>query len=275
MSIVTLASDSWSRGAEVARKSAEALDYRLLVDDEMLTEAARRHGVQEGRLRQALFDPPSLLGMSRARRLRNIAYLQATVADALLEDKAVYHGPFGHLLLPGVAHVIRVRVTADQKRRLDLASSRDRLPASRARRSLRQEERQRRFWTDALCRLDTDAAELYDLVIDTTSLDVAQAVQQIVEAAGNRRFAPTTYSRERLAQLALETRVRAALVGIDPGVRVRAEQGQVTVQTVAPRARARRRTAQIQEQASGVDGVTSVQVEVVPDRLSDIARSMR
>lgn len=274
MPVVTVASDSWCEGDEVARLTAELLDYRL-IDDAIHGEAARRHGVPEERLRQALFDPPTVLGTSRAQRHRHAAYLQATLTDLLLEDGAVYHGPFGHLFLPGVAHVVRVRITAVEERRLSLAESRDGLPARRARKAIQREERQRRWWTQEISRQDPDAAELYDLVVDTGDVDVQQAAQRIVDAAQNRRFQPTTYSRERLAQLALEARVRAALVDIDPGVRVRANQGQITVQTVAPQARAQRRTARIQERAAGLDGVGDLQVEVVPDRLSDIARSMR
>ena len=111
MPIITIIRGAFGAGPEVAERVAEDLGYRC-VGREVLIEASNRYGIPEAKYEEVLESGPHWWERWReSLRLYRIT-LQAAMCEMARDGKIVYHGHMGQELLPGVAHVLKVLLTA-------------------------------------------------------------------------------------------------------------------------------------------------------------------
>jgi len=231
MAIITISRGSYSKGREVAEKVASRLGYSLVSRD-VLLEASEHFHISEVKLVRAIHDAPSILDRFSHGRYCYLAFIQSALAQRAVEDNLVYHGLAGHLLLKGVPHVLKVRIIADLEARVAAEMERENLSQGQARDLLLKDDAERRKWTQSLYGVDPWDASLYDLVIHIRQLSVEDAVDLVAEAAGRPSFQSTPESQQKMEDLALACRVKAALVQEDClDVAVTSEFGNVLVYT--------------------------------------------
>jgi hypothetical protein len=231
MAIITISRGSYSKGREVAEKAAARLGYQITSRD-VLLEASDRFHIPELKLVSAIHDAPSLLNRFTHGKECYIAYIRSALADRAKADNLVYHGLAGHLLLKGVPHVLKVRIIADLDARVEAEMKREGISATEARRRLLADDEERRKWTHYLYGVDPWDVSLYDLVIHIHKLGVDDAVEFIVQAAGRPCFSSTPEAQQKMDDLALACRIKAALVKAECfGVGVISEYGNVIVFT--------------------------------------------
>ena len=109
MQIICVSRGSLSRGREVAELLARKLDYAILSREDLI-EAAVKEGIQVGKLETSTMKPRAFTERLARERDHYLAFSTSYLCDRILEGPLVYHGRTGHLLLPGVAHVLRIRV---------------------------------------------------------------------------------------------------------------------------------------------------------------------
>jgi cytidylate kinase len=273
MPIVIVSQLSNTGGETIVRNAAERLGYSL-AGDEVFDEASRRSGIPADKLRKALFDAPSLFGMSPAARRRSAAYVQAAMATRLLEDGVVFHGPYGHVMIEGISHVIKVRIAAPLEYRAASLAERERCGAKEAEKMLAREDAQRASIADLLFGVDESDPALFNLVIDAAGTDAAAAARLIAETALQERYRPNTYSRKSMADFELTCRIRAALVGLDPDVQVQASQGEVRIRTRTGGRAKEKRIQEIRGIVEAHEGVSKVEIEALT-HLADLLDKKR
>jgi cytidylate kinase len=271
MAIVSISRFSHTSSEAVARGVATRLGGEF-VSEEVFDEAAARSDLPLEKLKKALHDAPSLLGMSLPLRRRCIAHVQAALAARFLNDNTVYLGDFGHLLVQGVSHLLKVRITAALDDRVALMAKRDECDAKAAEKAIRREDKRRRNLAQHIFGTDDDDDEPFDLVINTSQVNVETAVDIIVDTAGHKRYQPMTYSITCMQNVELGHRARAALVDLDPGVDVHAENGKLRVRIRD--AGKKQRLEDVRARVLGLDGAESVEVVAVKDTLDDRAGRM-
>jgi cytidylate kinase len=241
------------------------LGYELL-DEEVFREASSASDLPEDKLLSAFREPPAFFGMSAAARKRSIAYVSAALAKRLLKDNVIYHGPFGHALVPGVSHVLKVRIVADREDRVATKVKREAdVSEAAAEKALQREDKQRSTLAKQVFGVDDGDTDPFDLVINTSQVDVETATEIIVNAVKRDRYQPMTYSMRCMERLELALRTRASLVGIDPDVEVEAESDHLRIRT---RLRSEGKQRAMREKAVEVEGVEKVEMEVLEDSLS-------
>ena len=119
MAIITISRGCYSHGKEIAEKVAEMLEYTT-ISREILVEASHYFDVSEKDLLKSLHDAPSLLERITHGKNRYLAYIRAALLEYARKDNIVYHGHAGHLLLPDVSHICKVRIIADREERIAL-----------------------------------------------------------------------------------------------------------------------------------------------------------
>ncbi len=230
MSIITISRGSGSGGQELAEAVAAELGYTVVSREEVVHEATR-FGASEDALRKALLEPPRLWDRVQHERRRYIAYVQAALVERAQAGRLVYHGNAGHLLLPGISHVVRVRLIAPADFRDRVLQERSDLSEEEAEERIEKLDRQREKWTRFLYGVDWLDPRLYDLCINLRTLEVEDAVALVVLASRSPRFKPTSESRKAMADLGLASRVQAALAAdertFSAEVRLRAQDGAV------------------------------------------------
>jgi cytidylate kinase len=211
MAVITVSRGYFSGGEQLAQCVATRLGY-YCVDREALLEKAAACGISEDDLREALVQPPSLLSRFKHRKRAYLAIIQATLAEEVREGCAVYHGHAGHLLLQGIRHVLRVRIVAPLEFRMALLKERKGIAGREAEELLLRLDEERRKWTQYLYGVDWNDPGLYDIVVNLERMCLDEACAVVSSAAEQTRFRENTESMQAMADLALASRVRAALV---------------------------------------------------------------
>ncbi|MFZ5573192.1 MAG: AAA family ATPase [Thermodesulfobacteriota bacterium] len=260
MAIITISRGSFSHGRDVAELVAKKLGFQC-VGREMLLEASREFNIPEIRMERAIHDAPSILDRFTYGRERYIAYFEAAFLKYLKRDNVVYHGLAGHFFLQGVAHALKVRIIAEINERARLEAERDGIPVETAIKMLKKDDLERQQWSRTLYGIDTWDSSLYDLVIHIRKIKVAEAAEVICHAAGMDLFKTTYESQKALESLAMAAEVKAALIDLNPGIRVTAEGGKVRIATKS--SDHPEMFAEMEEIARRVPGVQAVEIQFV------------
>ncbi len=273
MPCITISRLSYTSGRAIAHNLATHLGYES-VEQDVFQDAAAQSGVPEAKLVRALRDPPSFFGISNVARKRAIAYVAAALAKRMLSDNLVYHGPFGHILIPGVSHVLKVRIFAQREDRVAAKAKREGVAsAGEVEKALLREDKQRVALSRLVFNVDDDDANLFDLVINTSQVDAGTAVEIIASTVKLKRYQPMTYSVRCMENLELSLRIRAGLIDHDPDLVVEADNGNVRIKTRA--GGGSKKLAEMRQQAATLEGVKSLEVEAVDDSFGRIAGGLR
>lgn len=244
MAIITISRGTFSGGKRLAACLGATLGYRV-ISREVLVAAAERYGVHEETLAQGIEHPPTFWERFGADRQKYLAAITAALCHEARADNVVYHGHAGHLLLAGVAHVMRVRVIAPMAIRLPEAMAAHGLEGKAAEAYIRARDAERVAWTRFLYDVDWHDTSLYDLIVNLERIPLESACLTIAAVADRPEFRATADSRQALFDLFLVNHVRAALF-LDPAVgaaavavEIGAQNGIVTLAGVLPSERQR------------------------------------
>jgi osmotically-inducible protein OsmY len=262
MAVITISRGSFAGGSAVARALAEQLGYRCLSREDALALATRDYGIHEEELRKSLNDSPRFWEEVPGKRLAYVKCLTAVLLDQAREGNLIYHGNVGHLLLTGIDHVIRVRVTAGIEYRVQAAMDQAGLSRDKALAHIRQVDEARSRWARLLYDVDWGDATQYHLTLSLGQIGVAGACSVIVRLAELDEFRPTDESRRQFEDLHLGSRVWAALakepLTRSAGIQVVARDGEVSITGNVSSTQGLELIPRI---ASQVEGVRSVHCE--------------
>ena len=259
IAVITISRGTFSGGKALAECLSRKLGYHCIDRDALLKRAATSR-VSEYDLRAALEEPPSFPGRYNHTRYVYFALIQAALFEQVRNGKAVYHGLAGQLLLKGAPGLLRLRVIAPLEQRIGAAQQRLKVRREEAAAFIGRMDHDRRKWTQFLYGVDWGDPALYDLLINLEHIGIERAcgfVVSIIELGGFE------FSPERQAamnDLALASRVRAALAQ-DPytlNLEVEAESrgGSVSIRGHSPD-----ELEAIRRVVLAVPGVTGITVE--------------
>jgi hypothetical protein len=257
VSVVILSSDLSCPGDEIASRVSSNLGYECLGAD-IEAAAAATYNLPPDRLRQALSFSPPLTMRLRGVPQKYLAYFQASLVAALCRDDALYNGAIGHMLVTGVSHIIKVKVTAELEDRVAWRAASDHVSEARARSSLLNEQAAGKKWFTKMFGVEgTELAE-FDLVVNVSELGAEGAGRVIEETAREVRFKPVTYSRNMIRDQELACRVRAGLIGELNDVVVTARDGEVTIDSKVLSRRKLSKVSPLRDKVLAVEGVSYV-----------------
>jgi cytidylate kinase len=232
MQIVCISRGTFSGGKELAERLAEKLDYKCLSREELI-DAATNEGIQVGKLEMAMVKPGSFTERLALEREHYLAFVTAYLCDHAMEANLVYHGRTGHMLLPGVSHVLRVRAVADEEYRINAAVQRLGVDRDKARRYLSDVENDIRRWVHTLYGISWEDAAHYDIVVNLSQMNPGNAAAALVNVAQLSDFQMTPASRRAMLNLRLAAKTRMLLARDErtwkADFKVRADNGVVTV----------------------------------------------
>lgn len=209
MRAVTISREYGSGGGEIAARLAHRLGWRL-VDHEVVTQIARRLGVEEEdaaahdehaeswvvqflatmqtvgpmvALPSNLAFPPD--DASYARALREVVH------GAVLAGQSVIVGRGSQMILRERRDTLHVRIVASLDLRVAYVSQRENLTHAAALQRVQQKDQDRRRYLTTHFRHAPDDAYLYDLVLNTNVLDLDSCVSiiQVALQAKSTRLA--------------------------------------------------------------------------------------
>ena len=164
MSVITISRGTFSGGLMLAECLSARLGYRSIGRD-LIVEKAAVSGISQDVLLKALQKPPSFLERLHHSKYIYLALIQAALSEEVRTGSVVYHGNAGHLLLKG-APVLRTRIIAPMKFRVEMAQERLNLTAAQAIEHIQRMDNERRKWTQYIYGVDWTDPSLYDIVLN-------------------------------------------------------------------------------------------------------------
>jgi len=261
MSVVIISADSFCNGEEVAKTVASHLNYKCIGREIMIAEAAQRYSIPKTKLSEAMNDSSSLLEILSNTQTRHLAYIQAAFLSLLNLDQTVFYGQSEHLFIEGVSHVLKVRLLADFEERVGLKAEAEDISKKKARESLLKESAARQKRARLFFSVDdeTDPA-LFDLVLDVSQIEPAEAAAAITEMAKDVKFQAITYSLKCMKDIELSCRVRAALIDSYPDIHILAKDGNVSIRSKIFKKKKKDKVLAIKKQVEDMNGVSYMEV---------------
>jgi len=264
MSIVTISHAAYSGGSAIAERVAASLNYRR-VDREVLIEASRRFGIPEAKYAEVLETEGRWWERwVESLRLYRIT-LQAAMCEVAQDGRLVYYGRAGHVLLPGIRHVVKVLVIAPIEYRMQQVKARNGMEGENARQFVKELDRVRTRRFRALFNEDWQDPLSYHLVINSSRMSTETASHLVTETAMREEFRPDAESEKAFQDLAVTARVQAALI-TSPKTRniilnVRSDAGRVHISGILADPELEKEIVRI---ARSVQGVTEVTTDIEP-----------
>jgi cytidylate kinase len=206
MSIVTISRGSYSKGKEVAEKVAQRLGYECIARDAII-DASKEFNIPEIKLVRAIQNAPTILERFNYSKEKYLAYLQITMLERFKKDNLVYHGLGGHFFVRDISHVLKVRIIADMEDRAKLEMEREGISREEALRILKNDDAERRKWSQYLYGIDTWDPSLYDLVVHIKNITTNDAADIICHSVGLDRFKTTPESLKALNSLLMTAKI--------------------------------------------------------------------
>jgi len=240
MQIIAISRGSQSYGEEFAKKLATKLGYLCISREEILEEAARQR-IAIGKLETAILKP-HIFSEELALELEHYKALATSIlCEKALSNNIVYHGRTGHLLLPGIDNILKIRVIADMESRIEIVMQKLGLSRTKAKQYIDQVELDRKRWVKQFYNVDWDVSSLYDLVINLSHMNVENAATAVCSMAQLPEFQVTPAVTKSLQDLHLASESRL-LLAMDKrtsnvNVKVRVSNGVVYVTYLAQQAK--------------------------------------
>ena len=271
MAIITISRHPGSLGDTIARALAEKLHHRLVERAELVALAERigGPGVAWERAPELRERSPTFWERLNEERPRYRSVLRSAMTQLAEEGDVVIVGLGGGQLLKGLRGVLRLQLIAPPDLRLErvMAHGFDDVngPMShdRARDLIRSTDRHRSGYMRYLFNIDWSEPQHWDLVINTGSFSVAETVAIVAATVSSGALEPSAVDRQRLANLALVSRVEATLLCNQTvwvnGLKVVAQQGHICIEGEVLAEQDRTTVEQVVQL---IDGVKSIDNDV-------------
>ncbi len=232
MQIICVSTGTYGGGRDLARRLAEKMGYQCLGREDLI-EAATKEGIQVGKLEMALIKPGGFTQRLARERDHYLAFSRAYLCQKAMEQDTVYYGRTGHLLLPGVTHVMRVRAVLDMEHRIETIMTRMGVEREKAVRYIQEVDSDRARWVKSMYGISVEEPINYDITVNLQQISVENAASALVAMAQLPDFQMTPASQQAMQDLLLGANARLALARDNrtygAGLKVRADAGVLTV----------------------------------------------
>ncbi|MGE5235582.1 MAG: AAA family ATPase [Acidobacteriota bacterium] len=235
MPIVFVSSVPFGGGERLARSLADKLGCAFLTRDDVVARA-NESGIPVGKLEVAMVHKPAVQERLARLKDRYLAVATATICEKAAEGDLVYFGRAGQLLLPGVTHVVRVRVIPEHGQRVETAVQRTKLTPEKAETFLQDIDSDVRAWVHFVHGVEMDDLRRYDFIVNLENMSIENAATALCGIAQLPDFRPTPASQRAMEERLLQSRARIRLAlderTADADLTVRAAEGVVTISYV-------------------------------------------
>lgn len=210
MQIICISEGSHSHGAEFAQALAAKLDYECISRKQLLEEATKRR-IPIGKLEMAIVNPRIFTDKLALELEHYKALATSILCEKALKNNIVYHGRTGHLLLPGITHILKIRIETDTENRIKYVVENLKLSREKAKLYIDQVDQDRRKWVRTFYKTEWDVFHLYDLILNLSYMSINNASTAVCSMAQLPEFQETPYTVHALKDLYLASKAHLLL----------------------------------------------------------------
>jgi cytidylate kinase len=259
MPVIAMTQEMASLGKDVALGVCEALGLQQVRHEVGDVVAGKMH-VKKSLIRRIREGKASKIEKWSADEKTISIFTADEIYDLALKGNVLIRGWGATLLLHSVPHIPCVQVTAPVELRVkrlmerletdDESLARNEIKTDDAARTTRMSEMFNVHWGDPA---------LYDLTLNTERLPIPECVDMVVRLAKSATFRETPASHQKLADLALQARARAALRSddrtSDVEIAIEVSGGRITLRGIVANDKERDRVHAVIQGLAGVAGL--------------------
>jgi len=264
VAIIAIFSGTYCNGDEIARKTAESLNYQR-IETKLLEETSKNFRINKEKLTRSITGPLPVFNRFTREREKNVACLKVVLAGLIQVDNQLLYGYTGHLLPGSIPHVLKVCVIANFDYRVKQVMQAERKSEKEAQRIILSDDKERLQWTQYLFDKLPYDEDLYDIIIPMHDMSVDEAVDIICTQARGKAVQTTPEARSAAEDFMLAAAVNLALVEAGHDVDVTAEHGKVTITINNYVVRLEKYKDELKRIAAGVKGIEDVGTKIGPD----------
>jgi two-component system, OmpR family, response regulator CpxR len=266
MSVITVFNGIFCKMEEVIEKLPPLTGYRLILDNDMVEEAARVSGLSKNKVERAFSAKTSVFNKFTHEKEKSISYLRLALAKILSQDNLLIAGYSTHLIPREINHVLRVCLIAEMKFRISVAGESQGMSSSEATKLIHREDGERASWVRHLKdKKDPWDPSLYDIVIPTDKMTVEEAAGLIEENLAKDVVKSSDASMRAVEDFLLMAHVGVALAEKGHDVDVKARDGSVEITINKHVLALGKLEEELKSIAEKVPGVTSVSTKAGKD----------
>lgn len=212
MAILTVSGEYGSRGREIGRTVARSLGYTFVNKEKILDDVRGAGEKWEQWAREYDGRCPTTWERYDWSFQGFAALIQSAILKHAAKDRVVLMGRGANFLLAGIAHVLRVRVTAPLEARVAELAKRESLTEKAAHWLIEKTDHERACFIYSLYRVQWDDPQKYDLNLDTAETPVEEIVKILIQGLAERDLAKSEASQGDLEMRALAARVKAGIM---------------------------------------------------------------
>ena len=196
MAVITISRQLGSAGDYIANMVASMLSYKLVNKRNILMEAQRRGMIESGAADGISEGKPPLLERFIRSKSRAVYAIRTLMQETAIEGNAVILGRGGYVELINRSDVLKIRIIAYFETRIARIMKENEVGKAQAREMLKKSDKERSGYVKHFFLMDSSNPELYDIVINTTSISPDAAVRLIVQAVRQVGSAGTRSARD-------------------------------------------------------------------------------
>jgi cytidylate kinase len=258
MQIICVSRGSYGLGKEFAEAFARKLGYRCLGREDLVEEAVKA-GIAVSKLELAMAKQIAFSENLALEKEHYQALLTSILCERASREDIVYHGRTGHLLLHGISHVLRIRVTADMETRIAMVMRKSGVSRDKALKYIDKVNDDQRKWVRGFYGVEWDAFSHYDFILNLDQIGVENAASAMCAVARLPEFQATPASIKAMGDICLAAHARVLLARHEATrhaqLKVQAADGVVSVTYLPRHAEVARSIPGVLE---GLDGVREI-----------------
>lgn len=229
MAIIAMCNGSYCHAEEILRGIADRLDYNRL-DEILAKEVAGRYDVGLEAVRSLLNDDSLDFNKLARKQKKTLTCIEATLAELLLTDNVIVHGPASYLIPGNMPHVLKVCIIANHDYRTNLAVKYDDLTESDAATKIQRYDTWLSQWSGFFAGHASYDERIYDVIVPMHNTSVDQAVDIICSQVAVDAVKTTDRSRHIAEDFFLGAKVKLKLTSAGYDVNVFAENGLISIE---------------------------------------------
>ncbi len=233
MAVLLVSRGSFSGAQSIAQCLATTKGMTCLTRESLIAEV-NTHGELANKIIASMPNAARNYAEFSALRRPYKILMRLALLQYVRQGNVAYFGYSGHLLLPPIAHVVRVRILAPLGFRMGQLMARQRFTKEEAREYICQVDEERGRWTRFMYGKSLRDPELFDICLNLDRLSFPAACCILTDAGNQSEFQPTPGSMADVENLYLSTKVLAALVTdsktADMEIGAKASEGRVELE---------------------------------------------
>lgn len=215
MSIITISRGTKSGGLELANRLSQRLGYETLSMEMVIAESAKKYNIMKEILLDKLEKTPSLWQKFTDEYARYIIFIKCSLLKAIKQDKIIYHGYAGQVLLKDLTHVLKLRIEAPLEYRVKSIMEEFNYSHDQAVEYIKKVDTRRKRWIKMVYNDDWYSPGLYDLWVNLQHISMDNICELVSMAVKHNDFKSSEESVRNLENLSLKCEVQAAMASDD------------------------------------------------------------